>query len=859
MKRIRYGIAAFLAAAVFLPCFGGLRVNAFDLVDIEEEFPDPIFRAYVHEAFDKNGDWYLDYDEIYYIMNVHCENMGVTSVEGIENFFNLEGLWCKGNNISEWDLSGNPHLKGIWCSFNPFTELDFTGCDELEWVYCFNCDLEYLNVSNNPELAFLECNENPRLQTLDLTNNHKLENLFCSKCGLTSLDLSGNPMLCELACFYNDLRSIDLSNNPKMKRLDIWHNPELGNVDVTGLKELQYYNCAWTGLDKIDVRYNPELAELVAGYNGKLKTLDLSRNPKLAYLALECDVSLQELDVSKNPKLYYLLAFGLSSIDTIDISKNPRLCKAYNEGVYVHELEKLGYVYDMTLNYGGSSDPFDELRHCVAFDDRAEIIGKYNGNSTVTDCYYTTNDGHSNSETFATREQVVQLLYEKAGSPYVSGYSTFTDVSKSASYAKAITWAQDNNICFGYPNISSDTFGVGVPVNREDLALMAHRFADYMHLGTALDVDFYGWAAFTWAIQFEVIKPINNLLYPHGRVTVDELNYGVNKIFDLDQAASYSERVGGNYGGDYVAPYYGDSGNPGGHSDSGYSGRPNKPSSPSNSGSSTKPGSTGKSGSTGTTGSGSNDTVPAGNVGTFEDFVERLYVVALGRASEADGKAHWCKVVGNGSYTGADAARFFFTCPEFEGKNLSNEDYVKTLYATFFDRNATDDPDGYNFWLSKINDWGRRRVLEGFIDSAEWCNICADYGVRSGASTAKATRASKNATDFATRLYTECLGRDPETDGLNYWSLSLTNQERTGSQAAKEFFYSPEFKDKNLGDEEYINRLYKTFMGRNPDDDGKNYWLGQLGNGTMNRDQIFDFFSTCEEFTDICNQYAILR
>ena len=245
--------------------------------------------------------------------------------------------------------------------------------------------------------------------------------------------------------------------------------------------------------------------------------------------------------------------------------------------------------------------------------------------------------------------------------------------------------------------------------------------------------------------------------------------------------------------------------------------------------------------------------------GTFEDFVERLYVVALGRASEAEGKAHWCKVVGNGSYSGADCARFFLTSPEFNGRNLNNEEYLKVLYKTFFDRDAAADPDGFNFWLSKIDEWGRARVLEGFIDSTEWCNICASYGVKSGAMTAKATVASKNATAFASRLYTECLGREPEEGGLKYWSLSLTNLERTGTQAAKEFFYSPEFKDKNLGDDEYVTRLYMTFMGREPDDAGKAHWLNQLSSGAMNRDQVFDFFSTCDEFTGICNSYAIQR
>ena len=207
------------------------------------------------------------------------------------------------------------------------------------------------------------------------------------------------------------------------------------------------------------------------------------------------------------------------------------------------------------------------------------------------------------------------------------------------------------------------------------------------------------------------------------------------------------------------------------------------------------------------------------------------------------------------------ASMVFLPFTGFVRAEDTNDDGARNFVARCYDialgREAEED--GFNFWLGKIGEWGRARVLEGFIDSTEWCNICADYGVRSGAMTAKATKASKNATAFATRLYTECLGREPEEGGLNFWSLSLTNQERTGTQAAKEFFYSEEFISKGLSDDEYVTRLYKTFMGREPEADGKAHWLNQLSNGTMTRDQVFDFFSTCEEFTGICNSYAIAR
>ena len=242
----------------------------------------------------------------------------------------------------------------------------------------------------------------------------------------------------------------------------------------------------------------------------------------------------------------------------------------------------------------------------------------------------------------------------------------------------------------------------------------------------------------------------------------------------------------------------------------------------------------------------------------FGDFVERLYLVALNRPSEKEGKDYWCEHVGNGDLTGAACAKSFLLSEEFNNRHLDDSEFLKVLYKTFFDRNAEDDPNGFNFWLDALKTQGRDSVVNGFINSTEWCNICATYGVTSGAQYAKSTIASANSIAFATRLYTECLGRDPETEGLNYWSLGLTNQELTGTQAAKEFFYSPEYLGKNLDDSAYIDTLYKTFMGREPETDGKTYWLDQLKNGTS-RDDVFTYFSICPEFTGICQKYGIQR
>ena len=250
-------------------------------------------------------------------------------------------------------------------------------------------------------------------------------------------------------------------------------------------------------------------------------------------------------------------------------------------------------------------------------------------------------------------------------------------------------------------------------------------------------------------------------------------------------------------------------------------------------------------------------TVPAN--GTIGDFVERLYTVALNRASEKAGKDYWIDEITSGRRTGGDCAHYFLIdAPEFLNRKLSVEAFVETLYRTFFGRNS--ESAGKAYWVSEIKDGRKTRadVINGFIDSTEWCNICARYGVRSGAPSAKAEIPSPNAKGFATRLYTCCLGRDPEEGGLKYWSLALTNLEKTGAEAAKQFFESEEFQNMRTSNTEYVTRLYRTFMGREPETDGLNYWVGELVKG-RSRLYVMAGFASSQEFTNICKKYGIER
>ena len=240
------------------------------------------------------------------------------------------------------------------------------------------------------------------------------------------------------------------------------------------------------------------------------------------------------------------------------------------------------------------------------------------------------------------------------------------------------------------------------------------------------------------------------------------------------------------------------------------------------------------------------------------DFIERLYNVALGRPSEAYGKNYWTDKVKLEGFTGADVARGFLFSNEFLDKNMSNSDFLDTLYMTFFNRPADEHKAD---WMKLMDQgWTKMQVIDGFINSTEWANLCLTYGIASGSNCKPniVIAPSGEVESFARRLYTTCLGRDADPAGLNDWATQLANMQISGSQAAHGFFFSEEFIAHGFSNEEYVNRLYRTFMGREADPAGFSDWVGQLNSG-VSRESVFQGFAGSAEWAGICAEYGILK
>ncbi|MBO4946295.1 MAG: DUF4214 domain-containing protein [Lachnospiraceae bacterium] len=106
------------------------------------------------------------------------------------------------------------------------------------------------------------------------------------------------------------------------------------------------------------------------------------------------------------------------------------------------------------------------------------------------------------------------------------------------------------------------------------------------------------------------------------------------------------------------------------------------------------------------------------------------------------------------------------------------------------------------------------------------------------------------------RIYTKALGRTAEEAGLRYWTQEIQSKRRTPVAVAEEFFFAPEFTNKRLSNTEYVKVLYRTFMGREYDQAGLNYWVGRLNKGES-RKTVLKSFAGCPEFQNIVKSFGL--
>lgn len=240
----------------------------------------------------------------------------------------------------------------------------------------------------------------------------------------------------------------------------------------------------------------------------------------------------------------------------------------------------------------------------------------------------------------------------------------------------------------------------------------------------------------------------------------------------------------------------------------------------------------------------------------IESFVVRLYDKCLGREPDAGGLTYWDQRLVTKQISGTEAAYGFVFSEEYLSKNTSNEEYVEMLYVVFMNRKP--DESGLNYWVDYLEQGlSREYVFAGFAHSQEYTKICNSYGIERGTIELKQPRdLNPNLTKFVNRLYVIILERDGEADGLNYYCEQIQSKTMSIEDAAMNFVFSPEFKQRNLGDKEFVTILYKTVMDRLPETEGLNYWMNQMKNG-MSREEVLHRFIISPEFQNLRKSFGL--
>ena len=113
---------------------------------------------------------------------------------------------------------------------------------------------------------------------------------------------------------------------------------------------------------------------------------------------------------------------------------------------------------------------------------------------------------------------------------------------------------------------------------------------------------------------------------------------------------------------------------------------------------------------------------------------------------------------------------------------------------------------------------------------------------------------SSDRAQFIQRFYSNILDRDADQDGLTYWLDQI--QSISGARVALGFFNSDEFLALKLNDADFVNILYSTFFDREADEGGRNYWMSELGAGSLRELIVYGFLQS-QEFQDLADSFGI--
>ena len=240
----------------------------------------------------------------------------------------------------------------------------------------------------------------------------------------------------------------------------------------------------------------------------------------------------------------------------------------------------------------------------------------------------------------------------------------------------------------------------------------------------------------------------------------------------------------------------------------------------------------------------------------IQGFVARCYGIFLSRDADSGGMEYWVERLIDRRENASSVIQSFVNSQEFLGRNLSSSDVVESLYLSMLGRNS--DNLGKAHW-EEILDAGcsESLIINGFSGSDEFTSLCNDYGMRSGhLDDSEPRNRNVQLTAFVSRCYREALQRTADAGGLNNWCTQLLKGRQSPRQVVEGFVRSDEMVQRNLSDREYVETMYRLYLGREADPGGEEYWIQKLESG-MSREELTNGFADSQEFCSIVQSYGL--
>jgi uncharacterized repeat protein (TIGR01451 family) len=205
--------------------------------------PDANFKAkIIDNGFDDNADGEIQTSEALQIFSLDLDNANISSLEGINEFINLQSLSAKNNQITILDISNLNLLSDLVVSNNQINTINLPLLSTAEGrrIVLSDNELATIDFSNQNNIIALSIANNQLSNvTLPIINESDPSCLDISGNNFTSISFAEGTILTSFYCNNTQLTSLDLSNvifnydiHPSEIEFQIKNNPNLTFINL---------------------------------------------------------------------------------------------------------------------------------------------------------------------------------------------------------------------------------------------------------------------------------------------------------------------------------------------------------------------------------------------------------------------------------------------------------------------------------------------------------------------------------------------------------------------------------------------------------------------------------------------------